>query len=116
MENYYTVHIFCQKPEICFLIQKTFGHSRYLISSTRIDMTGSKYLDNMDTAFDCVIIDSAINEKIKNKIKDKFKSVPIICLPSLESENTGNGVRYIPEPLRLSELAKALDETLNNKK
>src|SRR5207244_11387535 len=38
MKNYFTVHIFCQKPEICFLIQKTFGNSKYLISSTRIDM------------------------------------------------------------------------------
>lgn len=99
------------KPDICSLIQKVFSSSKYEIICTPAVNVNEKYLSNTHIKMDCIILDIDIDNEIKNKIKKKFTGVPVICLPSLDSELTKDSdVKYISEPLKLSELRKTLDE------
>lgn len=111
MENNIKVHIFCMKPDICSLIKKVFSSTKYEISCTPAANVDEKFLSGSHLIMDCIILDIDINTEIKNKIKMKFSGVPVICLPSLDSENINESdVKYISEPLKLSELRKTLDE------
>jgi DNA-binding response OmpR family regulator len=111
MEKQIKVHIFCLKPAICKLITKTFSLSNYLISCSHATLVDEKTLNDLGNDFDCIILDVDINNGTKNIIKNRFKNIPMICLPSLDSENDDDkGIKYISEPFRLSELVKTLDE------
>ena len=60
-------------------------------------------------------MDMDIEKEIKDMIKLNFKGIPVICLHSLDFEGIKeNDVKYISEPLRLSELRKTLDEIFQN--
>ena len=111
MEKMIKVHIFCIKPEICRLIQKMFNTSRYAISCTPSYQVTDDYLKRFHHNMDCIILDIDIEKETKDKIKEYFQGTPVICLPSLDNEGTReNDVKYISEPLKLSELRRTLDE------
>jgi hypothetical protein len=99
------------KSEICSLIKKVFSATQYEISCTPAAAVNEKYLDNTHLKMDCIILDIDLDKGIKNRIKKKFTGIPVICLPSLDSESIKDtDVKYISEPLKLSELRKTLDE------
>ncbi|MGA2667530.1 MAG: hypothetical protein ABSF32_01285 [Ignavibacteria bacterium] len=105
------VHIFSLKPGICGLIKKSIGSSNYAVSCTNATDLTDNFFEEFDSNVDCIIIDKDIENNTKDKLKRKFNGIPIICLPSLDSENlVDNRVKYISEPLKLSELVKTLDE------
>ena len=111
MEKMIKVHIFCIKPEICKLIKKMFNTSRYEISCTPSYQVDEDYLKRFHHNMDCIIMDIDIEKETKDKIKEYFQGTPVICLPSLDSEGIQeDDVKYISEPLKLSELRKTLDE------
>ena len=54
--------------------------------------------------------------ELMENIKREYNNLPMIYLPSLESESTDEcGKRKISEPLKISELAVILDEVLGQK-
>jgi hypothetical protein len=118
MEKKKKIHIFCLKPPICNLIKKRFASSKYSISCTDPENMRDDLFESLEKNVDCIIIDKDIKPGMKEKIKKYFKDVPIICLPSLDSENflendlmgVDEGVTNISEPFRLSELANTLDD------
>ena len=110
------VHIFSLKPSICGLIKKSIGSSNYSVSCTNASNLNDEFFEEFNSSVDCIIIDKDIENKTKDKLKRKFNGIPIICLPSLDSENPDDtSIKYISEPLRLSELVKTLDEIFDNR-
>jgi len=110
MSNF-KVHILSIKPEICQLIRKTLDPGQYNITCTSGDSISEEFIKAFDNEVDCLIIDKDIDPVLKIKIKQKFSSISIICLPSLGAEyNETNGVKYMSEPFKLSELKKAVEE------
>jgi two-component SAPR family response regulator len=105
------IHILCPKSEICSLIRKTLPESKYSISCTSTEDLNEKTLDNLDIDnIDCLILDNEINLNLSENIKEKFNKVSIVYLPSFNSGSCRNKVvKYIPEPLRLSELQEAIE-------
>ncbi|MBE2218315.1 MAG: hypothetical protein IAE90_08940 [Ignavibacteria bacterium] len=109
--NNYHIHIFSYKSEICSLIRKTLDLERYKVTCTRTDEINQEFINNFEEPINCLILDKDIDVKLKKVIKQKFTTIPIICLPSLGSElSENNGVTYMSEPFKLSELRKAIDE------
>jgi hypothetical protein len=105
------VHIFSLKPSICGLIKKSIGSTNYAVSCTNATDLTDNFFEEFNSNVDCIIIDKDIENKTKDKLKSKFNGIPIICLPSLDSEYpVDSGIKYISEPLKLSELVKTLDE------
>jgi vacuolar-type H+-ATPase subunit F/Vma7 len=112
------IHIFCLKPPICELIKKRFASSNYLIWCTNPEHMRDNLFKSLEKNVDCIIIDKDIKPDVKQRIKNHFRDVPIICLPSLDSDSQPGigisddeeGVKNISEPLRLSELAETLDD------
>lgn len=115
MEKKIKVHIFCLKAEICTLMKKMFNMTRYEISCSSALKVTNDYLKKFNSNTDCIILDMDIDKEIKDLIKLTFRGIPVICLPSLDFEGIKeNDVKYISEPLRLSELRKTLDEIFQN--
>lgn len=115
MEKKIKVHIFCLKAEICTLMKKMFNMTRYEISCSSALKVTNDYLRKFNSNTDCIILDMDIDKEIKDLIKLTFRGIPVICLPSLDFEGIKeNDVKYISEPLRLSELRKTLDEIFQN--
>ena len=115
MEKKIKVHIFCLKTEICSLIKKMFNMTRYEISCSPAIKISDDYLKSFHSNMDCIIMDMDIEKELKDMIKLNFRGIPVICLPSLDFEGIkDNDVKYISEPLRLSELRKTLDEIFQN--
>lgn len=112
------IHILCLKPEICSLIKKTLMNSGYNVTCSNGENPDEFVSLHSDEKIECLILDSGIDKIIKDKAKEKFVNASIICLPSLESDNGGNGnrIKNISEPLKLSELAEAVESVFNNKK
>lgn len=89
--------------------------TRYEISCSPALKISDDYLKRFYSNMDCIIMDMDIEKEIKDMIKLNFKGIPVICLPSLDFEGIKeNDVKYISEPLRLSELRKTLDEIFLN--
>jgi hypothetical protein len=115
MEKKIKVHIFCLKAEICSLIKKMFNMTRYEISCSPALKVSDDFLKKFHANMDCIILDMDIDKETKDMIKQNFGRIPVICLPSLDFEGIkDNDVKYISEPLRLSELRKTLDEIFQN--
>lgn len=111
MDKKIKVQIFCMKPDICSLIKKVFSTTQYEITCTPAANVNEKYLNSSYIKMDCIILDIDMDSDTKTKIKNKFAGIPVICLPSLDSEIIKDtDVKYISEPLKLSELRKTLDE------
>lgn len=111
------IHAFCYKPNICQLINKTLETQKYEFTCTETkNFFDEKNLDYLNQSFDCIIIDREIEEELKEKIKNKYKGLPMICLPSLDSDIPDSCIKYISEPLRLSELVRTLDEIFQEEK
>jgi len=110
------IHIFCLKPDICRLIKKTFNESKYYVTCTSAYLVTDAFLRGFRKRFDCVIIDTDIDHRLKDKIKQKFQGIPLICLPSLGSELIRESdFKYISEPLKPSELANTLEDIFKDK-
>lgn len=109
--NNFKVHILSIKPEICQLIRKTLDPGQYNISCTSGESISEEFINAFSNEVNCLIIDKDIDSELKSKIKKKFSTISIICLPSLGTEyNETNGVKYMSEPFKLSELKKAVEE------
>lgn len=105
------IHLFCFKESMCSLIKKYLGNEDYKITCINDNSYNEKQLSKKSDDVDCIIIDNNLDEKMKNFLKQKFSYLPIICLPALDKNIcVDNGVKYIHEPLRLSELGKVLNE------
>ena len=110
------IHIFCLKADICSLIKKTFSESKYYITCSPARSVNDEFLSEFRKRFDAIIIDTDMDIRLKDKIKKKFHGIPIICLPSLESELVPESdIKYISEPLKLSELANTLEDIFKDK-
>ncbi|KXK55515.1 MAG: hypothetical protein UZ05_CHB002000550 [Chlorobi bacterium OLB5] len=106
--NNFNVHILSLKREICSLIRKTLDNEKYVLSCTSGEEINEKFLSGFNNEIHCLILDKGINPELAKKIKDKFSNIPIICLPSLGSDtNVSNGIKYMSEPFKLSELKKS---------
>lgn len=115
--NIHIIHILSLKKEICSLIKKTLDPEKYHISCTHSDEITESFIENFDRQIDCLVLDIDIDDKLKNRIKEKFTNIPIICLPSLGSEfDQENGIKYMSEPFKLSELKKAIDDISSGEK
>lgn len=112
------IHILCIKPEICSLIKKTLMNSGYSVTCSSGENPDDFVSGKSNEMIECLIMDSGINKMIREKAKEIFINASIICLPSLESDggNNGNGIKNISEPLKLSELAAAVESIFKNKK
>lgn len=116
------VHIFSLKSEICSLVKKTLLSEGYDITCSKAEEIDDNLIENFDMNIDCLILDKDINDELRNKIKEKFKGISIICLPSLTEETSsvknagGSSVTYMSEPFRLSELKKVIEEILHKEK
>lgn len=113
MEKKFKVEVFCEKPDISELIGKAFTKNEYDLHfyiSKKLDFEGLALLDPF---CDLIIADRCVEKELHDVIKVRFPGVPVICLPALEvEENVEENVKYISEPLKLSELKKAVDEIL----
>lgn len=103
------IHIICLKSEICSLIKKTLMSSGYNVSCSQT-LTDYVTPELSDEKVDCLILDSDIDAKTSEEIRERFKNAAIIYLPSLESEvsSADEGSKNISEPLKLSELSEAV--------
>ena len=118
MDKKKKIYIFCLKPPICSLIKKRFASSNYLVTCINPLLMRDALFESMKKNVDCVIIDTDIKQHIKDEIKKFFLNVPLICLPSLDTESqlegernvNGEGMKNISEPFRLSELTQTLDD------
>lgn len=113
MENKYKVEVFCEKPDLAELIKKAFVKDEYDVRffiSKKLDFDGLALLDPF---CDLIIADKCVEKELHETIRVRFPGVPVICLPALEAEgDVEDNVKYISEPLKLSELKKAVDEIL----
>jgi hypothetical protein len=105
------IHILCPKSEICSLIRKSLPVSKYSISCTSTEDLNEETINKLDIEnLDCLILDDEINNKISDKLKEKLNKTSIVYLPSFENEQHRNKVvKYISEPLKLSELNEAIE-------
>jgi hypothetical protein len=109
--NNFNIHIFSLKPEICSLIRKTLDSERYNISCTSGELINEAFVENFSNEVNCLVLDKDIDPALTKSIKQKFSSIPIICLPSLGAEfKESKDVKYMSEPFKLSELKKAIEE------
>ena len=112
----YKIHIFCLKREICKLILKKLKADGYFVECTNLAEAEPDFLDNFNKSFDCIILDKDTDEHLREKIRLKFPDLPIICLPSLDSDKIDiSGITYISEPLRLSELSDIISKFRSGK-
>jgi len=113
MEKKFKVDVFCEKPDLGDLIKKAFTKDEYelhLYISKKLDFEGLALLDPF---CDLIIADKSVEKELHEVIKVRFPKVPVICLPGLESgSDVEENVKYISEPLKLSELKKAVDDIL----
>jgi len=109
--NSFIIHIFCLKSEICTLLKKRLRLDGYVVECTNISEAGDNFLDDFNEKIDCVIMDRDVKIEIKKKVVSRFPDLPIICLPSLDSDVIEvNGITYISEPLKLSELSDIISK------
>lgn len=105
------IHIISTKPEICTLIKKALAKYDYIIScNTGDSLTASRADSGYNEKIDCLIIDSDINPRIREKAEEVFSNSFVIYLPVLDSsENSHDNANDISAPLKLSELSERLD-------
>jgi len=109
--NNFNIHIFSLKPEICSLIRKTLDSERYIISCASGELINEAFVENFKDEVNCLVLDKDIDPALTKIIKEKFSTIPIICLPSLGAEfKESKDVKYMSEPFKLSELKKAIEE------
>jgi DNA-binding response OmpR family regulator len=107
----FNIHVFSPKHNICSLIKKFLENDRYKISCTNTGEINENLPFKNYGEVDCVIIDRSLEIKSKENLKNHFKGIPMICLPSLNEDiSIDTGIKYINEPLRMSELGRMLNE------
>lgn len=114
----FRIHIICQKPEICTLIRKSLSDNNYNVSCSDFEeVFVSKYLKR-NNYIDCLILDRKLSRNVYEKVKEYFKDINMIYLPSLENEANDvlSGDRNISEPLRISELSKIVQNLYMQRK
>lgn len=106
----------CLKQEICSLIKKGLPDSLYSVTCTRGEDINDEVINNFNEQIDCLILDKDIDVKLREKIKNKFDGISIVCLPSLDSDNNNKtGVKNMSEPLKLSELSNYINSIFQTK-
>jgi len=109
--THFTIHIFCQKKEICSLLKKKLSADGYDVDCTNLADPDRDFLDNFNKSIDCIILDKDIDKELREKIRNKFSDIPMICLPALDDDMYAlKDVTYISEPLKLSELSDIIKE------
>lgn len=109
----FKVEVFCEKPDLYGLIKKVFSGFDYDLHFNDSAYLNVKTLSLIDPDCDIIIADKSIEKGLHNFIRKRFPDVPVICLPGLETgDDCNSNVKYISEPLRLSELKKVVEETL----
>lgn len=110
------IHILCLKPEICALIKKSLTDTKYNVTCTRSEDINYDFVKNFSDRIDCLILDKDIDFELREKIKEKYQDISIVCLPSLDSEN-GNksNVKNMSEPFKLSELSVYINSIFQTK-
>ena len=109
--NKFKIHIFCLKKEICSLIKKKLGADGNEVECTNISDSEPDFLDNLEKSIDCIILDKDIDSALREKIKNRFAGIPIVCLPSLDDDTSDSkDITYISEPLKISELSETIRE------
>ena len=112
----FDIQIFCQKREICALLKKKLRADGYGVDCINLTEVENDFLEKFDKHIDCIILDKDIDKSLREKIRNKFPQIPIICLPSLDSDLTAlNDVTYISEPLKLSELSDIITDLRTKK-
>jgi len=113
MQKKFRVEIFCEKPDMYGLIKKVFNGKDYDLHFNDSAYLNVETLSLLDPSCDIIIADKSIEKGLHKTIRKKFPDVPVICLPGLEAdEECESNVKYISEPLKLSELKKVVDESL----
>ncbi|HMS65972.1 MAG TPA: hypothetical protein PKD83_12055 [Ignavibacteria bacterium] len=99
------------------MIRKSLSDSKYSVSCTSTENLNEETLNNLNLdSIDCLIMDDEINCKISDKLREKLNSVSTVYLPSLENEKCRDKVvKYISEPLKLSELNEAIESIFKSK-
>jgi len=106
----YKIHIVCKKSEICSLIKKALSRDNYIVSCTHGRDIEKSLIQEIPLNVDCLIMDKDVEIVCKEEFEKKIKDVSIVYLPSLQSDSNINmGIKYISEPLKLSELTKAVE-------
>ena len=109
----FKVEVFCEKSDMNGLIRKVFSGCDYDLHFNDSAYLNIKTLSSLDPSCDIIIADKSIEKGLHEIIRKKFPDVPVICLPGLETEEEcASNVKYISEPLKLSELKKVVEETL----
>jgi hypothetical protein len=109
----FKVEIFCDKPTLGELIKKAFSSLNYQLHFNFYKKLDFETLALLDPFCDIIIADKCIEKELHEVIKVRFPNVPVICLPALEAESgSDENIKYISEPLKLSELKKVVEETL----
>ena len=112
----FEIQIFCLKREICALLKKKLRGDGYGVECINLIEAEENFLENFERSIDCIILDRDIDKGVREKIRNKFPKVPMICLPSLDSDITAlSDVTYISEPLKLSELSDIITEIRSKK-
>jgi len=107
----FKIHIFCLKKEICTLIKKKLINDGCDVECTNLSEVDDMTVENFNKSVDCIILDKDITDVTRDKIQAKFPDLPIICLPSLDTDVIiKSGITYISEPLKLSELSDIIKE------
>ncbi len=110
------IHILCLKPEICALIKKSLTDSKYNVTCTRSEDINYEFVENFNEHIDCLILDKDIDFDLREKIKEKYRDISIVCLPSLDSENSNkSNIKNMSEPLKLSELSGYINSIFQKK-
>jgi len=113
----FKIHILCLKREICELIKKTLDSEGYDVECTNVSGVNDDFIKSIELKADCLILEQDIKPELRDYINEKFKGIPIICLPSLNSDwLLSSDVTYISEPLKLSELRQTIEEVYKNRK
>jgi hypothetical protein len=109
------IHVICHNKEIYSLIKKLLPVTKYSVSCTVGEELNEIFFKKIGTEkIDCLILDKDIDNKFTEKIKEKFKDVSLVYLPSLESEQSANKViKHMSEPLKLSELSETIESVFN---
>ena len=113
MYKRFKIQVFCEKADIRDLIKKAFNNVNCELIFHDENLITDEYILGLDAGCDCVIVDCDTSKCLREKLHYKFYEITMICLPSLDSDECFDYyTKHISEPLKLSELKKAVDEAL----
>lgn len=102
---------------MCKLMKKFFAKLNYKFDCVKIEIDSDWKNLIFDEEIDCIILDTNINSKIQNEIREKFNKSSFFLLPSFSRDTypETNSADLISEPFKFSELEKNLNELYESK-